>query len=213
MESDPLIRVDAKNNNDVEGSPPRRKWCSPHLCVASSLCLLALMVPILLLLLLPKLTASPDSPASCSNTCSVQLVESIPEDLVFNQTLGHMSTYEAWSKLLTLARKEIHLAGMYWSLRGQDVYSDPSDWQGEDIFKQLLAARQERGLELKIAQDSSNKDDTDEFARAGAEVRGVDFKALVGAGILHTKLWVVDGQHFYVGSANFDWRSLTQVRE
>jgi phosphatidylserine/phosphatidylglycerophosphate/cardiolipin synthase-like enzyme len=23
----------------------------------------------------------------------------------------------------------------------------------------------------------------------------------------------VDGQHFYVGSANFDWRSLTQVKE
>ena len=24
-------------------------------------------------------------------------------------------------------------------------------------------------------------------------------------------MWVVDGIHFYVGSANMDWRSLTQV--
>lgn len=30
-------------------------------------------------------------------------------------------------------------------------------------------------------------------------------------GVLHSKFWVVDGQHVYVGSANMDWRSLTQV--
>ncbi len=31
--------------------------------------------------------------------------------------------------------------------------------------------------------------------------------------ICFVQLWIVDGQHFYVGSANFDWRSLTQVKE
>lgn len=30
-------------------------------------------------------------------------------------------------------------------------------------------------------------------------------------GVLHSKFWVVDGRHVYVGSANMDWRSLTQV--
>lgn len=30
-------------------------------------------------------------------------------------------------------------------------------------------------------------------------------------GVLHSKFWVVDGRHIYVGSANMDWRSLTQV--
>ena len=44
-----------------------------------------------------------------------------------------------------------------------------------------------------------------------AEVRNVNFTRLWGAGVLHTKLWLVDGKHFYVGSANMDWRSLTQV--
>lgn len=46
---------------------------------------------------------------------------------------------------------------------------------------------------------------------AGAEVREVDLKAVTG-GIVHTKLWVVDQKHFYVGSANMDWRSLSQVQ-
>lgn len=46
---------------------------------------------------------------------------------------------------------------------------------------------------------------------SGAEVRGVDLQSITG-GILHTKLWVVDKKHMYLGSANMDWRSLTQVR-
>lgn len=44
----------------------------------------------------------------------------------------------------------------------------------------------------------------------GAEVRPVDLQSVTG-GIIHTKLWVVDRKHLYIGSANMDWRSLTQV--
>lgn len=40
----------------------------------------------------------------------------------------------------------------------------------------------------------------------------VYLKALTG-GIVHTKLWVVDQKHLYVGSANMDWRSLSQVEK
>jgi Phosphatidylserine/phosphatidylglycerophosphate/cardiolipin synthases and related enzymes len=43
------------------------------------------------------------------------------------------------------------------------------------------------------------------------QVRSVNFTKLMGGGILHTKLWIIDQQHFYVGSANMDWRSLTEV--
>ena len=46
---------------------------------------------------------------------------------------------------------------------------------------------------------------------ANAEVRTLDFDKLMGAGILHTKMWLIDRKHLYVGSANLDWRSLTQV--
>merc|ERR1712223_1575210 len=47
----------------------------------------------------------------------------------------------------------------------------------------------------------------------GIKVKKLNFKKLMGNGILHTKLWISDKRHFYVGSANFDWRSITQVKE
>uniref|UniRef100_A0A7N0UTF4 PLD phosphodiesterase domain-containing protein n=1 Tax=Kalanchoe fedtschenkoi TaxID=63787 RepID=A0A7N0UTF4_KALFE len=34
-----------------------------------------------------------------------------------------------------------------------------------------------------------------------------------GSGIVHTKVWIADRRHFYIGSANNDWKSLTQVKE
>ena len=43
------------------------------------------------------------------------------------------------------------------------------------------------------------------------QVRSLNFTKLMGGGVLHTKLWIIDHQHFYVGSANMDWRSLTEV--
>ena len=48
-----------------------------------------------------------------------------------------MRTFDAWTQLIEAATESIQLAGMYWSLRGQDVYEHPSDWQGEKVFKML----------------------------------------------------------------------------
>jgi len=44
-------------------------------------------------------------------------------------------------------------------------------------------------------------------------VRTLNVSRLLGAGILHTKFIIADNQSFYVGSANMDWRSLTQARK
>ncbi|BFZ12208.1 hypothetical protein BsWGS_15247 [Bradybaena similaris] len=51
------------------------------------------------------------------------------------------------------------------------------------------------------------------YNAVGAEVRTLDFIRLENAGILHTKMWVVDETHVYIGSGNFDWRSYTQTKE
>lgn len=59
---------------------------------------------------------------------------------------------------------------------------------------------------------SGNVDnDLDKLRAAGANVKHLDVVRLLGQGVQHAKLWTVDSQHAYLGSANMDWRSLTQV--
>ena len=73
-----------------------------------------------------------------------------------------------------------------------------------------------QGVKIRIVQSPRTKQfpslDTVYLSQKGlADVRSLDITRLVGSGILHTKMWLVDGKHFYVGSANQDWRALTQV--
>lgn len=115
-----------------------------------------------------------------------------------------------------MANKTIDIGSFYWTLRGADFYNHSSAWQGESVFNDLLQAGTKRGIKIRIAQNSPtvaqpNLDTEILVKQKAAKVRSVNFQQLFGAGVLHTKLWIVDGMHMYVGSANMDWRSLTQV--
>lgn len=91
-------------------------------------------------------------------------------------------------------------------------------FQGEEVLRRLIEAGSKRGIRIRVAKNPPstasipNTVDTVELETAGgAEVRSLDFKRLIGDGVLHTKMWVVDRKHVFVGSANMNWRSLTQV--
>lgn len=147
----------------------------------------------------------------------IQLVESIPEGLTYpDGSPKFMSTFDAWNHLISIANKTIHIGSFYWTLRGKDFYNHSSAWEGENVFNNILTAGTKRGIKIRIAQSqpssvSPNIDTEILVKRKAAEVRSVNFDKLLGGGVLHTKLWIVDDQHMYVGSANMDWRSLTQV--
>lgn len=71
-------------------------------------------------------------------------------------------------------------------------------------------------MKIRIVHEVDTKylpnSDTKLLEKMGlAEVRVLNLDRLIGAGIIHTKMWLVDNMHFYLGSANMDWRSLTQV--
>ena len=45
-------------------------------------------------------------------------------------------------------------------------------------------------------------------------IHSVDMGAWYGgSGIMHQKIWIFDARHIYLGSANMDWKSITQVKE
>ncbi|KAK4326829.1 hypothetical protein Pmani_002661 [Petrolisthes manimaculis] len=162
-----------------------------------------------------------DGDACCHcDDCSFQLVESIPENLTYIPGSVHYpSIYQAWTSLIQRAESSVDIAAFYWTLLNEDITDKPfpSAWQGQDILNRLNDTGLKGDVKIRIAQNwpskSSPQRDSAMLAEAGAaQVRSLDFGHLVG-GVLHTKLWVVDGKHLYLGSANMDWRSLTQVKE
>ncbi|CAG9856360.1 unnamed protein product [Phyllotreta striolata] len=208
--------------------PPERwrnksKWCRPSCIPISIICIL-----IFLVVLLPLLDHTTEkaleelngfSTEACNNTCEFSLIESIPEGLVYpNDSIIYPSTFDTWLDLISSANKTIDIASLYWTLRRHEVYPDPSSEQGEKIFQSLLRAGVGRGVKIRIAQNAPSQNypniDTELLVkRKAAKVRSLNFAKLLGSGVLHTKLWIIDGKHVYLGSANMDWRALTQVKE
>ncbi|XP_050010792.1 5'-3' exonuclease PLD4 isoform X1 [Alexandromys fortis] len=152
-----------------------------------------------------------------SNSCRLVLVESLPQDLPFaSGSPTAQPLAQAWMQLLDSARESVHVASYYWSLTGPDIgVNDSSSQLGEALlqkFQQLLV----RNISLSVATHSPTlartSTDLQVLAAHGAQVRQVPMRHFTG-GVLHSKFWVVDGQHVFVGSANMDWRSLAQVKE
>ncbi|XP_060936211.1 uncharacterized protein pld7 [Limanda limanda] len=153
-------------------------------------------------------------PKPCSTDCRVHLVESVPDGLYLPSPTSRRSIADSWMHLLHRSSSSVHIAASYITLLGNDSeFAGSSDSQGRRVFEHLKHL-QSKGVKLKIAVNGpqASTRDTSELTAAGAEVREVDLKAVTG-GIVHTKLWVVDQKHFYLGSANMDWRSLSEVKE
>ena len=178
-------------------------------------------------------------PHGSDAACDVSVVESIPLNTT-GLSSGAESTYAAFLWLLDNAKSSIDVTAMYWTLNSPardgkkkcDAAADdcPDDAgftpqeledfgvaQGRAVWLALEDAAR-RGVRIRIVQspglNNSVIEPTD-LARISkrVEVRTADMSAWYDSGIMHAKVWIVDGRHGYVGSANMDWRSFTQTRE
>ncbi|KAM9358791.1 5'-3' exonuclease PLD3 [Symphorus nematophorus] len=152
---------------------------------------------------------------SCSDPCKIVLVESIPVGLDFNSSTAHLSIYHAWLNLMATARSSIDIASFYWTLTNKDTGThEPTAMLGETILEVLaeLSGKLSVRIAVNTPQGSQPQSDLRLLNDSGADIRTVNMRELT-SGVLHTKFWVVDKKHIYIGSANMDWRSLTQVKE
>ncbi|KAL4647455.1 phospholipase D3 [Arapaima gigas] len=153
----------------------------------------------------------------CTDPCRIVLVESIPEGMEFNYNTNP-SIFQSWLNLISEAQSSLDIASFYWSLTNKDTDSnDPTAYQGEKILNELVQlSSKETAVSVRIAvntpQGSQPLEDLKVLMEAGADVRKVNMQDLT-TGVLHTKFWIVDKKHVYIGSANMDWRSLTQACE
>lgn len=134
------------------------------------------------------------------------LAQSIPQGLALAEP-ELPAAAEVWRALFAGARSHIEVAQFY-------VQSEPDEAMAPILDELLLAAR--RGVRVRVLLSSTMKGNdapSQERLKAapGVEVRYLNL-ARTG-GILHAKYLLVDDELLYVGSQNFDWRSLTQIHE
>ncbi len=160
------------------------------------------------------------------------LVESIPEGLEdLRSTPGVQYTEDVLVRLTQAANVTIDVTAMYWNLLPDPKSTDESGFgdaqfdamgagKGRALLESLRAAAA-RGVRIRIVESPGfSSTSKPESAALHAEFPGVvSIYPIVmgdwygGAGIMHQKIWVFDGRSAYVGSANMDWKSITQVKE
>lgn len=142
-----------------------------------------------------------------SSPVPVQLVESVPVET----NLDHPDIPDAkdvWPEMIASARSSLDFAEFYAS-------NEPGS-RLERIVAAIESAA-DRGVRVRFLSEEkfykTYPDTLDRLARRrGIEVRRFDVGALMG-GVLHAKYFIVDGREAFIGSQNFDWRSLEHIQE
>ncbi|KAH8952931.1 hypothetical protein BDL97_09G110500 [Sphagnum fallax] len=176
-----------------------------------------------------KQTGEQSAPPS-SASCQAWLLQSIPTDMPELPAVpGVLRTGDVLQWLAGNSSKSLDIMSYYWELLALPKNPASRDYGysqqqldqfgvGQAVYDSLIAAA-DRGVPIRIVQDTGFSPDFDSESAAIAAGRpNVQNRTLYvsdwwGGGVLHAKLWISNKKHAYVGSANNDWKSLTQVKE
>lgn len=127
------------------------------------------------------------------------------------------ATSDAWLDLIRRANSTIEICAMYMTMWEGDQYPSSGGREGRAVFDALMDALN-RSIDVRIIETDPpfypENPDFKFLGAAGARLGYLDWPSLAnGSGVLHNKFMIIDHRDLYVGSANFDWRSLTQVKE
>ncbi|HRG97979.1 MAG TPA: phospholipase D-like domain-containing protein [Polyangiaceae bacterium] len=160
----------------------------------------------------PAPRAAPPDRGSPPRALDCELVESWPVETA----LDHADIPDAtgvWIAMIDGARESLELAEFY--------LSDAPPSARPSALTRVVAAIERaaaRGVRVRVLVEEAFYAKYPELPDALAATRGVDLrradgKRLYGGGILHAKYFIVDGRDAYVGSQNFDYRSLEHIHE
>jgi hypothetical protein len=117
---------------------------------------------------------------------------------------------EVWIEMFGAAKKTIDL---------EEMYAVGKPGEPLDGVMEALEKAGARGVKIRFTLETKmlRASDTATIDRLkkikGLELRVFEFGKLGTQGIVHAKYFVVDGKAAYVGSQNFDWRSLKHIHE
>jgi len=145
------------------------------------------------------------------STVSIGVVTTIPVETTLNYA-GTGKASQTWVEMINTAKSSIDMAQFYLSSKGNEPL--------EPVIAAILDAAN-RGVKVRFLVGTPvNKSMAERTGavkkrfngHANIAVTTFDWKQLIG-GILHAKYFIVDNREVYIGSQNFDWRSLKHIHE
>lgn len=214
--------MSAPKYEDLNENNASEKKSTSYVVLAVVLFCLTILGILLAVAVLERPSNSKEKINSCANdstfdTCSMALVESIPLYMGYNGNATFGVPLEgAWEELIAMATQQLDVVSFYWTLTDDDIsVNSSSAISGRNILA-ALEALPERNVSVRLLISKptvlTNSTDLKVLQQKGVQVREVDFGRLTH-GVLHSKFWIVDRKHFFIGSPNMDWRALTQVKE
>ncbi|MDP2306252.1 MAG: phospholipase D-like domain-containing protein [Pseudomonadota bacterium] len=151
--------------------------------------------------------SAPKAAKAAEATGTLMLVESWPVETTLDHP-GIPDASDVWVALFDGAKSSVDLGEFY-------VATEPGSRL--ELVLAALTRAADRGVKVRLAADAKFAKTYPETlasldAHAQIEVRKLDLEPSTG-GVLHAKYFIVDGRVAYVGSQNFDWRSLSHVQE
>ncbi|MBI5623444.1 MAG: phospholipase [Elusimicrobia bacterium] len=135
-----------------------------------------------------------------------ELVYTLPVETTLEQP-DLRQAKDVWKEMIAGAKKRVDLC---------EFYITPGETL-DPVLAELEAAAK-RGVKIRfLAEKIFAKNSAEGFEKLKAipnlELRVIDFNAVKKDGIVHAKYFIVDDREAYVGSQNFDWRSLKHIHE
>jgi len=142
-----------------------------------------------------------------SSSAVLKIVESVPEETGYGSALTERPQ-KVWLDMINSAKETLDFEQYY-------IAEQP----GEVLTPVLEAIKTAigRGVKVRFLVGSNMMRESGkplaELRKAGAETAVINFGKAFKGGVQHTKFFIADGKEVYVGSQNFDWRSLKHIHE
>jgi phosphatidylserine/phosphatidylglycerophosphate/cardiolipin synthase-like enzyme len=116
---------------------------------------------------------------------------------------------DVWPEMIDASKKTVDI---------EQFYVSPSTGEPLEATLAALDRAAQRGVKIRVILEKKfEKNSLDGIARLkampGLELKIAEWSKLSGAGIIHAKFFIVDRAKAYVGSQNYDWRSLKHIHE
>ena len=148
------------------------------------------------------------------------LTETIPADLDLNITTGARTVADTLIEITTQAKHTLDITVAYWNLL-YNQHGSKYATIGSKLYQALQDAAK-RGVSLRFLQsycrpgDSMQMTELEDLQKeypSNIAFRVWNAEDWYGGGIMHQKVWIADERDTWIGSANMDVLSLTQVKE